>query len=75
MHLISNGPARFLATAKTQKLNQIENINIQDLKLRPIIINQTSSYICNASEVSTKYFKPFAKNDFTMSDTCAFHIC
>ena len=44
MHPISNQPARFFAIAKTHKFNKIEDINIQDLKLRPIIY-QTGTYI------------------------------
>ena len=44
MRPISNQPARFFATAKTHKFNRIEDINIQDLKLRPII-DQTGTYI------------------------------
>ena len=39
---ISNQPARSFGTAKTHKFNKIEDINIQDLKLRPII-DQTGS--------------------------------
>ena len=41
---ISNQRARSFGTAKTHKFNKIEDINIQDLKLRPII-DQTGSYI------------------------------
>ena len=40
---ISNQPASLFATAKTHKFNRIENINIEDLKLRPII-DQTGTY-------------------------------
>ena len=34
---ISNQPARFFATAKTQKFDTIQDTNVKDLKLRPII--------------------------------------
>ena len=34
MRPISNQPAIFIKTAKTHKFNKIEDINIQDLKLR-----------------------------------------
>ena len=44
MRPISNQPARFFATAKIHKFNKTEDINIQDLKLRPII-DQTGTYI------------------------------
>ena len=36
MHPISNKPTRFFSTAKTQTFNKAEDINIHDLKLRPI---------------------------------------
>ena len=71
MRPISNQPARFFATAKTHKFNKIEDINIQDLKLTPII-GQTGTYIYNASKVIVNYLKPLAKNDFIMSDTLSF---
>ena len=44
MHPVSNQPARFLATAKTHKFDTIEDINVKDLKLRPII-DQTGTFI------------------------------
>ena len=46
-------------------------LNIQDLKLR-WIIDQTGTYIYNASKVIAKYLKPLAKNDFIISDTLSF---
>ena len=71
MRPISNQPARFFETAKTHKFDKIEVINIQDLKLRPII-DQTGTYIYNASKVIANYLKPLAKNDFIISDTLFF---
>ena len=68
---ISNQPARFFATAKSHKFNKIEDINIQDLKLRPII-DQTSTYIYSASKVIANYLKPLAKNNFIISDALSF---
>ena len=44
MRPVSNQPARFLATAKTHKFDTTEDINVKDLKLRPII-DQTRTYI------------------------------
>ena len=41
---VSNQPARFFATAKTHKFDTIEDINVKDLKLRPII-DQTGTFI------------------------------
>ena len=71
MHPISNQPVRFFTTAKTHIFNKIEDINIQDLKLRPII-DQTGTYIYNASKVNANYLKPLAKNDFIISGTLSF---
>ena len=68
---ISNQPVRFFATAKTHKFNKIEDINIQDLKLRPII-DQTGTYIYNASKVIANCLKLLAKNDFIITDMLSF---
>ena len=70
-HPISNQPACFFATAKTHKFDTIENINVKDLKLRPII-DQTGTYIHDASKAVAEFLKPLARNEFTISDTIAF---
>ena len=46
---VSNQPARFFATTKTHKFDTIEDINVKDLKLGPII-DQTGTYIYDASK-------------------------
>ena len=71
MRPISNQSVRFFATAKTRKFNTIEDINIQDLNLRPII-DQTGTYIYNSSKVNANYLKPLAKNDFIISGMLSF---
>ena len=71
MRSISNQPVPFFATAKTQKLDTIQDINVKDLKLRPII-DQTGNYIYDASKVVPKFLKPLARNEFTISDALAF---
>ena len=48
MHPVSNQPARFLAPAKTHKFDTIEDINVKDLKLRPII-DQSGTSIYDVS--------------------------
>ena len=68
---ISNQVAHFFATTKTHKFNKIGDINIQYLKLRSTI-DQTGTYIYNASKVTGSYFKLLAKNNFTISDTLFF---
>ena len=47
---------------------KLKNINVDNLKLRPII-DQTGTYIYNASKVVAKYLKILAKNQFTIIDT------
>ena len=71
MRLVSNQPARFLATAKTHKFKSLEKINVDPLKLRPII-DQTGTSIYNASKVIAECLKPLAKNEFTINDTLTF---
>ena len=71
MRPVSNQPARFFATAKTHKFDTIEDINVKDLKLRPII-DQTGTYIYDESKVVAQFLKPLARNEFTISDTLAF---
>ena len=65
---VSNRPARFFATAKKHKFKSLEEINVDQLKLRPII-DQTGTYIYNASKVVAKYLRPLAKNEFTLTGT------
>lgn len=63
---ISNQPACFFPTAKTPKFKKTEDINFQDLKLWSTI-DQTGSYINNASKMIANYLKLLVKNDFTIS--------
>ena len=67
----SNQPGRFFATAKTHKFKSIEDISLESLKLRPII-DQTGTYIYNASKVVAKYLSPLSKNEFSITDTLSF---
>ena len=68
---IANQPARFFATTKTYKFDSIQDINVKDLKLRPII-DQTGTYIHDASKVVAEFLKPLARNEFTISNTLTF---
>ena len=56
MRPISNQPARFFATTKTHKFDTIQDINVKDLKLRPII-DQTGTYIYDGILGSCRIFK------------------
>ena len=67
----SNQPGRFFATAKTHTFEYIEDIPLDSLKLLPII-DQTGTYIYNASKVVAKYLRPLSKNEFSVTDTLTF---
>ena len=67
----SNQPGRFFATAKTHKFDSASYITLDKLKLRPII-EQTRTYIFNASKVVAKYLRPLSKNKYSIDDTLTF---
>ena len=71
MYPNSNQPARFFASAKSHKFNSLDDINVKDLKLRPII-DQTNTLTYKASKVISKYLSPLSKNDFVITDTLTF---
>ena len=56
MRPVLNQPARFFVIAKTHKFKSLEEINVDQHKLRPIM-DQTSTFIYNASKVIAKYLK------------------
>ena len=67
----SNQPARFFASAKTRKFDNFSDINVEQLKLRPII-DQSNTYTYNAAKVIGDYLKPLAKNEYVIDDTLTF---
>ena len=67
----SSQPARLFATAKTHKFTDIKQININDLKLRPII-DQTSTHVNDCSKIIAQYLQPLVINEYTISDTLSF---
>ena len=65
----SNQPGRIYGTAKTHKFDSVEDINLQDLKFRPIIA-QTGTYTYKTAQVIGEYLKPLcSKNDFIIRNT------
>ena len=68
---ILNQPGRLFATAKTHKFDCINDITLEQLKFRPII-DQTGTYIHNASNVFEKYLRSLSKNKFSNDDTFTF---
>ena len=71
MRLVSNQPGRFFATAKTHRFTSLNDITIENLKLRPII-DLTGTYTYNTSNVIANYVRPLSKNQYTISDTLNF---
>ena len=71
MHPKSNQPGRFFATARTCKFDSVNDITLDKLKLHPII-DQTGTYIYNASKVVAKYLRPVSKNKYSIDDTLTF---
>ena len=67
----SNQPGRFFATAKTHKFENIEDITVDNLKLRPII-DQTNTCTRDASKIISDYLQPLAVNDYVINNTLAF---
>ena len=71
MRPVSNQPARFFATAKTQKFDDHSLIDLDDLKCRPVI-DQSNIYSYNAAKIVSDYLQPLAHNDYVIKDTLAF---
>ena len=61
MHPRSNQPGQFFATAKTHKFESVG-----------YIIDQTGTYIYEASKVVAKYLGPLPEDDYTKRDTLSF---
>ena len=61
----------FFATAKTHKFDSVNDTTLDKLKLRPIM-DQTGTYIYNASKVVAKYLRPLSKNKYSIDDTLTF---
>ena len=64
----SHQPARFFTSAKTQKFENFDDINIKELKLRPII-DQTGTCYYKTGKVIAQYLKPLTKNEFVINNT------
>ena len=61
-------PARFFATAKTHKFDNINDIDLNKLKLRPII-DQTGTCYYDAGKFIANYLKPLTQNEFLITNT------
>ena len=68
MMLSSHQLARFFTSAKTDKFENFDDINIKELKLRPII-DQTGTWYYKTGKVVVQYLKPLTKNEFVINNT------
>ena len=71
MRPTSSQPARLFATAKTHTFTDTKQININNLKLRPII-DQTGTHLYDCSKIIAQYFQPLAINEYTIFDSLSF---
>ena len=60
--------SRFIPSAKTHKFGDLSDINVTNLKLRPII-DQTGTCYYKTGKVISKYLKPLTKNEFVINNT------
>ena len=67
----SNRPARLFGTAKTHKFESVDEVNVDNLKFRPII-DQTGTYTYNAAKIIADYLKPLCSNEYNIKDTQSF---
>ena len=61
----------YWCTAKTHKFTDTKQININNLKLHPII-DQTGTHLYDCSKIIAQYLQPLAINEYTISDTLSF---
>ena len=71
MRPTSSQPARHFAAAKMHKFTDIKQININDLKLGPII-DQTGTHLYDCSKIIVQHLQPIVTNEYTISDTLSF---
>ena len=67
MRPVSNQPGHIYATAKTHRFNSLDDINVNNLKFRPVI-SQIGTYTYNAVKVIAEYLKPLCSNQYKISD-------
>ena len=69
MYPTSNQPAQLYGTAKTHKHKNIDEMNVQSLNFRPIIV-QTGTCTYNAAQVISNYLKSlYTCNEYIIGNT------
>ena len=68
----SNQPGQLYGTAKTPKFSSIEDITLENLKLRPILA-QSGTYTYNGAQLIADYLKSLCRdNDYMIRNTQEF---
>ena len=68
MRPVSNQPGRLYATVKTHKFNSLDQITVENLKLR-LIISQVGAYTYDAAKVIANCLKQLCQNEYKIDDT------
>ena len=71
MRPTSSQLARLFATRKTHKFIDIKQLNINNLKLHPII-DRTGTHLYDCSKINAQYLQPLEINQYTISETLSF---
>ena len=71
MYPESNEPAKMYGTAKTQKSDSTDNIELTKLIFHPVI-DQTGTYTYKAAKVISRYWKPLCDSKYRIKDTESF---
>ena len=71
MRPTSSQPARLFVTWKTHQFTDIKQVNINDLKLRPIV-DQTGTHLYDCSKIIAQYLQSLVIKEYTISDTLSF---
>ena len=67
----SNKPASLFGSAKTHKFANLNEINCENLKLRPIV-STCGTFYYNSAKALAKYLSPLAENEFSIKNTLDF---
>ena len=71
MRPVSDQPGRSYATAKTHKLNLLDEITIKNLNFR-LLISEMGTYSYNTRKTIANFLKPLCQNKYKINDTQSF---
>ena len=71
MRPVSNQSALLFATVKTYKFDDYSSINVNNLKLRPIL-DQSNTCTYNGAQIVSDYLQPLTQKEFVIKDALLF---